>query len=219
MKRSVFLFAFVVGCSGSAFETAPSTDDSAVDSSVSDSEIDSTVDSTIEDSSTTDTGTAADSSTTDTSTDTGSDGDSGTTDSGTDSNLADSGSPTDSGVVEVGLPDVMGGCPAPVSTETPKDVSSMTCDDLKTAYPAAVNSAKACGCEADCSQEVPKDFCNCPTIVSPSAPGYTSLEPMRQRWKDLHCTIICPLIACKTAVLAGCFPASGSSGPTVCTLK
>ena len=82
-----------------------------------------------------------------------------------------------------------------------------------------VDEAKACGCEADCTQEVPRDFCGCTTIVSPAAPAYPSLAPMRARWMELGCTLACPKVACKLPVLAGCFPSGSSSGATVCATK
>ena len=97
------------------------------------------------------------------------------------------------------------------------DVSTMGCDDLKAAYPLKIDAAKACGCEADCTEEVPRDFCGCTTIVSPAAPAFPTLAAMRKRWTDLGCTIICPKVACKVPVLSGCFPSSGGTSGTVCT--
>jgi hypothetical protein len=212
MKR-VFVFAIVSllgGCSGGDFETAAAGgEDSAVlDSSVDSSESDATVDS-----SESDTGSGAmDSTASDTGAhvdappplDTGS---SDPTDTGG-GGMLDTGS---------GLPDVAGGCPAPISMAPPIDVSTWNCDQLKAAYPMKVDEAKACGCEADCNQKVWRDFCGCTTIVSPAAPAYPSLEPMRKRWEDLGCTMICPKIACKEPVLSGCFPSGTGSGVTVCT--
>jgi hypothetical protein len=200
MRRVFVLVAFLSGCSAGDFETAPGTEDSATaDSTSSDSSgADSPLDSTLDDS-------AADSTSTP---------DSHPSDSGAfDSNPVDGATDTH----EASLPDVAGGCPAPVSMEPPMDVSTMTCEDLEATYPTVVNAAKACGCEADCSQEVPRDFCMCPTIVSPAAPAFPSLAAMRKRWTDLGCTIICPKVACKDPVLTGCFPSSGGTSGTVCT--
>lgn len=165
------LLVGAVGCSGADFQVA---DDSGAAA-------DSTADTSGRDTSGGDT----------------SIGDTGAGDTSSDTQpRLDTGVGIDTGVgLDTGL-DGGPACPRPVSTAPPLDVSTMGCDAIQAKYVPYVSDAKACRCDADCSKIVARDLCGCGTNVSPANDAYPSLEPLRKRFSDLACIIICPKIPC-----------------------
>jgi len=115
-------------------------------------------------------------------------------------------------------------CPAPPSTGT-FDASTLTCAQLQSEYPAAVEAAKTCGCAADCSVTMCETICcNCNTYVSPSSAGYPKAKAIFTEWKarlaDGRCTPpICPLFVCAGISLGGCTSSSGGAATTCLTKK
>ena len=116
--------------------------------------------------------------------------DSGTFDSGSDATRADSG--YDSGTFDSTTGDG-GTCPMPPSTATPPSYSSYTCTMLTTEYQSALLAARACNCDADCHQEVPRDFCGCTIYVNPGNSAYPNLGAIRKQYETNMCVTACPL--------------------------
>ncbi|MGZ5969814.1 MAG: hypothetical protein ACXWP4_19210, partial [Polyangiales bacterium] len=148
-----------------------------------------------------------------------------TTDSGGTS--SDSGGATEVGMGETSVLDVgtgdadAGMCPRPASTKT-FDVSAYGCDKLGTAYAEALDAAKVCNCDADCSTTLPDNFCNnCKSFVSPGNDGYRAaqaiLAEFQKRVMAGTCpALACPGIICPDPVAAGCH---GSGAGTVRTCR
>jgi len=190
------------------------SDTSIVDTSVLDTgttdtrPLDTGVVDTGSDTGTTDTGTT-DTGTTDTgTTDTGT-SDSGTVDSGTvDSGTVDSGT-VDSGTVpDTSTGDVGPTCPMPPSSAT-WSVEGLGCSELDTQYRLKAQEARRCNCDADCSEEVARDFCYCKIAVNPGNDAYTFLKIAQDRWSSLGCSTGCPLSVCLPAVKGKCVETTG----------
>lgn len=171
--RSFFLFAVLfVGCSGGDFAVS---NDGTGDGATSDSTID--------------TGSGGD--------DTGGSTDSG----GTETGATDSGGTTDGSVLDGGGPDIgtidANICPRPPSTKSTFDFSALGCDGLGTAYAAALDKAKVCGCDEDCSTTLPDNFCNnCKSFVSPGNDAYREAQAIFEEFTKRTMSGKCPPLAC-----------------------
>lgn len=183
------------GCSGADFQVVD-------DGGGADATADSTASDTAVDTGARDTGAGPD---TGPAKDTGA-GDTGTGDTGT----GDTGS-GDTGSGDTGSDDTGPGCPRPVSTAPPLDVSKMGCDMIQAKYVPYVADAKTCVCDADCTKTAARDLCGCNTYVSPANDAYASLDPMAKRFAALSCVILCPKTPCIEPSTPKCiFDTSGS---------
>lgn len=118
--------------------------------------------------------------------------------------------PDDLAAVDLPPTDFAGAmCPA-APTQRMVDVSTVSCDQLLAAYPGAVNRARACGCEKDCSVKVCDTLCcNCEVFVSPANDDFALVKAIAEEWKKRVGTgacqaPVCPAFACPDPTLTGC---------------
>lgn len=192
----------LAGCSGGSFEVAEG-DGAVNDTGALDS---STLDSTTPEGGGEDTG-DTDSTVVDTGAIDGGGVDSGAVDSarpdsGKDSAVetgVDGGKP-DTGIIVVdsaldeGVISDAIVCPRPPSTAS-YDPSTLDCPALQSKFPAYLDEARNCTCDADCNETI-DNLCGCPVWVSPSNDAFVGASRMREKWKTLGCVINCPAIPC-----------------------
>ena len=102
------------------------------------------------------------------------------------------------------MADATSTCPAPRSTKS-HEVTTTNCTMLREQYGKAVNGAKVCNCDAECTDKLDSTLCSCETYANPARDEYLLALAIEDKFRMLGCVPTCgPL--CKAPVAAKCVP-------------
>ncbi len=128
--------------------------------------------------------------------------DSAVVDTGTDSGKSDTGTldagPPDTGKPDSGLPEIGPACPMPKNGTVVSEPTG-NCMELTTALANAFESARTCGCDADCSQTGGPNGCACPSYINPGSAGYPTYVATASAYEKGMCKGLCPGLPCTPA--------------------
>jgi hypothetical protein len=124
--------------------------------------------------------------------------DAGAPDTGTpDSGAPDTGAP-DTAKLDTGTAEIGPACPMPKNTAVATEPTG-SCLELTSALQAAFDGARACGCDADCSQTGAPNGCACTSYINPGSASYPSYVAAANAYEKGSCKPICPLLPCGIA--------------------